>query len=31
MDCWKRFDGKSMPEKKDFYSNLNMENITDGG
>ena len=26
---WKRFYETSLPEKEDFYSNLNIENITD--
>ena len=29
MDSWERFSETSLPEKKSFYSNLNMENITD--
>ena len=29
MDIWKRFDEASLPEKEDYYSNLNMEDITD--
>ena len=29
MDNWKRFNETSLPSKKDFYSNLNMENIED--
>ena len=29
MNSWKRFDETLLPEKKDFYSNLNMEDITD--
>ena len=29
MDSWKRFDEKSLPNKEDFYSILNMEDITD--
>ena len=29
MDDWKKFNETTLPEKKDFYSNLNMENITD--
>ena len=29
MDDWKKFNETPLPEKKDFYSNLNMENITD--
>ena len=29
MDSWERFGEKSLPDKKAFYSNLNMEGITD--
>ena len=29
MDSWKRFDETLLPEKKDFYSNLKMEDIAD--
>ena len=29
MDSWERFDEISLPDKDAFYSNLNMENITD--
>ena len=29
MDSWERFNDTSLPRKKDFYSNLNMENIDD--
>ena len=30
MDDWEKFNGRSLPEKKkDFYSHLNMEDITD--
>ena len=29
MDSWERFDEKSLPDKVAFYSNLNMEDITD--
>ena len=29
MDSWERFNDKSLPSKKDFYSNLNMEDIDD--
>ena len=28
-DNWKRFDETSLPDKEAFYSNLNMEDITD--
>ena len=30
MDDWKKFNETTLPEKEDFYSHLNMENITDG-
>ena len=29
MDSWKRSDETSLPEKEDFYSNLNIEGNTD--
>ena len=29
MDNWERFDDASLPYKEDFYSNLNIEDITD--
>ena len=29
MDSWEKFNEKSLPSKKMFYSNLNMENIDD--
>ena len=29
MDDWERFNKTSLPEKEDFYSHLNMEDITD--
>ena len=29
MDSRKRFDETSSPDKEDFYSSLNMEDITD--
>ena len=29
MDTWERFNEKLLPSKKDFYSNLNMEDISD--
>ena len=29
MDNWEKFNEASLPEKKDFYSHLNMEDITD--
>ena len=28
MDSWKRFNEKTLPNKEDFYSILNMEDIT---
>ena len=28
MDDWKKFNETSVPEKEDFYSHLNMEDIT---
>ena len=28
MDRWERFDRTLLPDKEDFYSNLNMEDIT---
>ena len=28
MDSWERFDEALLPKKKDFYSSLNVENIT---
>ena len=28
MDSWKRFNETSLPNKEDFYSSLNMEDIT---
>ena len=31
MDNWEEFNGISLPEKKDFYNYLNMEDITDAG
>ena len=31
MDNWERFSEKLLPSKKDFYSNLNMEDINDIG
>ena len=30
MDSWQKFDETSLPDKEAFYSNLNMEYITDG-
>ena len=29
MDDWERFNDTSLPEKEDFYSHLNMEEVTD--
>ena len=29
MDSWERFNERLLPSKKDFYSNLNMEDIND--
>ena len=29
MDKWEKFNETSLPEKEEFYSNLNMEDITD--
>ena len=29
MDSWERFSETSLPSKEDFYSNLNMEDISD--
>ena len=29
MDDWENFNGTLLPEKEDFYSHLNMEDITD--
>ena len=29
MDSWERFNGTSLRDKEAFYSNLNMEDITD--
>ena len=29
MDIWERFNEISLPDKEAFYSNLNMEDITD--
>ena len=30
MDDWEIFSETSLPEEEDFYSHLNMEDITDG-
>ena len=29
MDDWEKFNETSLPEKEDFFSHLNMEDITD--
>ena len=29
MDSWEKFNEKSLPPKKDFYSELTLEDITD--
>ena len=29
MDDWEKFNETSLPEKEDFYSHLNLEDITD--
>ena len=29
MDSWERFNETELPSKKDFYSKLNLEDITD--
>ena len=29
VDIWKKFNEASLPDKKSYYSNLNLENITD--
>ena len=29
MDSWKRFDDTTLPDKRAFYSELNLEEITD--
>ena len=29
MDSWEKFDETSLPPKKDFYSELNLEGISD--
>ena len=31
MDDWEKFNEKLLPEKEDFYSHLEMEDITDAG
>ena len=30
MDDWEKLSGTLLPERQDFYSYLNMEDITDG-
>ena len=29
MDVWEKFNETSLPEKEDFYSHVNIEDITD--
>ena len=29
MDSWEKFNETTLPAKKDFYSNFNLENISD--
>ena len=29
MDSWEKFNETALPPEKDFYSNLNLENISD--
>ena len=29
MNDWEKFNETSLPEKEDFYSHLNMEDVTD--
>ena len=29
MDCWEKFDETSLPPKEAFYSELNLEGISD--
>ena len=29
MDSWEKFDATTLPAKKSFHSNLNLENISD--
>ena len=29
MDDWEKFNKSSLPQKEEFYSNLNIEDITD--
>ena len=30
MDNWEKFNETTLPEKEDFYSHLNIEDVTDG-
>ena len=30
MDNWERFNQTTLPEKEEFYSNLDLEDITEG-
>ena len=29
MDDWEKFNGTKLPEKEEFYRNVNLEDITD--
>ena len=29
LDSWQRFNKTLLPDKKEFYNNLNMEDVTD--
>ena len=31
MDDWEKFNETTLPEKEEFYSNLDLEDITEGG
>ena len=31
MDSWEKLDETTLPDKEEFYSNLNLENISDEG
>ena len=31
MDDWEKYNETLLPEKEDFYSHLNLEDITDAG
>ena len=31
MDSWEKLDETTLPDKEEFYSNLNLENIIDEG